>query len=86
MINPRILASSGSSPAAKGHFNRLVDDAAWRQVLPMLRFGRLLVRRDTRLFYVDGLGGITPQRVARLARQGVLQMVGTEIYALAREP
>lgn len=59
-----------------------MNDAAWQQILPLLRSGGTLRRERTGYYYVDGYGGLTSARVRRLERQGVLRYVGVDAYRL----
>lgn len=59
------------------------NDRAWMAVLPLLQAGAALRREPTGYYYVDGRGGLTPARIKRLERDGVLRRIGVDTYALA---
>lgn len=60
-----------------------LNDRAWAIVFPMLQAGAALRREPTGYYYAEGRGGLTPARIKRLERDGVLRRIGVDTYALA---
>lgn len=75
-------ATGESSAAIYGRMN----DRGWAAVLPLLKAGGTLRRELSGYYYIDGRGGITPARIRKLERDGVLRRVGVDAYALSEFP